>query len=113
MCYWDRMQGQEMSDYGYASGVDDLPLFAIARDGDKATSHEAAEDITPRLVGLRAAFVDRLRAIGHPATAQEIAGGDESIRKRSKECVRLGFIVEVGSRKCCVTGKTATCYWVK
>ena len=91
---------------------DMLPLFAMARQADKATSHEAAEAVTPKLEGLRAEFVRRLREIGQPSTAQEIAAGDESIRKRALECVRLGFVRECGRRKCAVTGNSATCYWV-
>ncbi len=97
-----------------------LSLFdqpAIARISDPITSHVAAESVLPKLSGRRAEFVDCLRQIGQPATAQEIAAlADdrvrESVRKRAKECVRLGYVVEVGTKRCDVTGQTASVYWV-
>lgn len=97
-----------MSDY--ETGLDDLPLFAMARDSDKETSHQAAEEVATKLSGLRAVFVSRLRQIGRPATANEVAQRIESIRKRAKECERLGLIKAVGTKTCTVTGKTATVY---
>lgn len=86
--------------------------FPIVRQSDKATSQAAAVEVEPKLVGLRAVFVERLRAIGEPATANEIASGDESIRKRAKECERMGFVRDAGVRQCRVTGKRATVYLV-
>jgi hypothetical protein len=83
----------------------------IAREAAKQTSHDAADDVRPKLAGLRAEFVRRLRELGRPATANEIAAGDESIRKRAAECVRLGFVKEVGTKVCAVSGKRATVYW--
>jgi len=92
-----------------------LSLFdasPIHRVADKQTSADAAKATEPKLGGLRLEFVNRLRSLGMPATAQEISGGNESLRKRALECVRLGFIVEVGTKKCAATGKSATAYWV-
>ena len=91
-----------------------LELFAstpIARATDSETSHVAAVEVEPKLTCMRAEFVRRLKAIGYPATAQEIAQGCETIRKRALECVRLGLVVEAGTRRCNVTGKNAKVYW--
>ena len=85
----------------------------LARATDPQTSQVAVEDIQPKLVGLRAEFVRRLQELGRPATANEVAAGDESIRKRAAECVRLGIVREMGTKCCAVTGKRATVYWVK
>jgi len=93
-----------------------LSLFdasPIHRVADKQTSIDAAKATEPKLGGLRLEFVNRLRAFGRPATAQEISGGNESLRKRALECVRMGFVVEAGTRVCAATGKMATVYRVK
>ena len=93
-----------------------LSLFdasPVHRVADKQTSIDAAKATEPKLGGLRLEFVNRLRAFGMPATAQEISGGNESLRKRALECVRLGFVAEAGTRVCAATGKMATTYWVK
>jgi hypothetical protein len=92
-----------------------LSLFdsaPIHRASDQPTSVEAARAVEPKLVGLRLEFVERLRSIGRPATAQEISGGNESLRKRALECVRFGFVRQAGARVCSVTGQKATTYWV-
>lgn len=97
-----------------------LSLFdqsAIARKNDPPTSVEAATAQEPKLAGRRAEFVRCLRELDRPATAQEIAAvADvairESVRKRAAECVRLGFVVEAGTKCCDVTGQRAACYWV-
>jgi len=89
-------------------------IMPIVRPDDPAPSHEAAADVTPKLSGKRAVFVQRLAAMELPNrkewTAQEIADGDETIRKRAKECVILGAVVIAGARRCLVTGKNATTY---
>lgn len=98
-----------------------LSLFdqsVIARPSDPITSHVAAASVQPKLSGRRAEFVDCLRRIGRPATAQEIAAlADvrirESVRKRAKECVNLGYVSEVGTKRCDVTGTMAMTYWVE
>jgi len=83
----------------------------IARTTDPATSQIAAREIAPSLSGYRAMFVERLRELGE-ATANEVSGGNESIRKRARECQRLGLIVEAGTRACRNTGKQATVWKV-
>lgn len=96
-----------------------LSLFdnlQIVRKSDPHPSLIAAVEIEPQLSGRRAEFVRCLKAIGKPSTANEIAAmADgmirESVRKRAAECVRLGFVKEVGDRPCEVTGKLATVYW--
>jgi len=97
----------------------DLPLFAVSRAEDPATSTEAAEAISPKLAGLRLEFVRGLAACGGSATANEVARAisdnhshRESIRKRAGECKRLGLIEDIGSRVCTVTGNKATVYGV-
>jgi len=84
----------------------------IHRADDQPTSVDAARGVEPKLDGLRLEFVERLRAIGKPATAQEIAAGKESIRKRALECVRMGFVRQSGVKVCEVTKQRATAYWV-
>lgn len=87
---------------------DDLP----ARRSDPATSKIAAEEVEPRLSGYRLVFANRLLTLG-AATAQEVAQGCESIRKRAKELQRRGIIEVVGTRPCRITGRTASVYRVK
>jgi len=97
----------------------------IARPTDKATSHEAAAEIKPRLSKCQQVFVDVLGEINKttgPATATEVAqlarlrdptGNAETYRKRAAECVNKKLIYEIGRRKCHVTGKPATTYAVR
>ena len=86
----------------------------LHRATDPDTSRQAAEDISPKLTGLRAEFVYRVKCwrIDHGVwpTANEVAQGDESIRKRAKECVRAGWLKAGPDRQCGVTGKNATTY---
>ena len=89
----------------------DLFEYAISRQADPPTSHQAAVEVASKLSGLRAEFVARLRSLGC-ATANEVARGEESIRKRAKECQRLGLVSVVGERRCVVTGKNAMVYRV-
>lgn len=96
-----------------------LSLFdqcVIARTSDPITSQLAAVNVAPKLSGRRAEFVACLKAIGRPATAQEIAAQAdvrirESVRKRAKECVNLGYVAEIGTKRCDVTGTMAMTYW--
>lgn len=83
----------------------------IVRPTDKPTSHAAAVEVAAKLRGYRLQFLENLEVIDRPATAQEISQGCESVRKRAKELVDLGRIVEVGPIECSVTGKMATGYW--
>lgn len=92
-----------------------LSLFdnaTIARKSDPITSQIAASEVQPKISGLRAEFVSRLQKLGVPSTANEIASGNESIRKRAKECVELGLVKEFGIKRCSVTGKLAHCFLV-
>lgn len=103
--------------YAVSDDACDLPLFAVARASDPATSTEAAESVLPKLAGLRLEFIRGLAACGGSATANEVARAvtddhshRESIRKRAGECKRLGMIADIGSRVCTVTGNRATVY---
>ncbi|AMV34387.1 hypothetical protein VN12_19840 [Pirellula sp. SH-Sr6A] len=89
-----------------------------ARRSDPETSHIAAEELSPRLRGLRLQFVEALTQLGQ-ATANEVAAfvtSDphlaQSIRKRAKEIERHGFIRVVGVRACKQTGSKASVYEV-
>lgn len=89
----------------------------LARHDDPPTSKAAAEDIRPKLSGLREAFVLALADLGGgPATAREIGERakemglvreTESVRKRSAELERLNLIRVVDVRRCAYTNKLA------
>ena len=83
----------------------------LFRFSDPATSRMGAESVAASLTGFRLLFVQRLKELGQ-ATANEFAAGNESIRKRARECERLGLIRECGARPCRVTGKQATVWEV-
>mgnify|MGYP001208929222 CR=1 FL=1 len=87
-------------------------LEPLARTTDPITSHVAAVDASAKLGGWKAEFVARLRQRGLPSTANEVASGNESIRKRAGELERNGLIAAVGIKTCERTGKLATIYWV-
>jgi hypothetical protein len=88
-----------------------------ARTNDPETSHLGAMSIESKLSGLRRKFAETCRRIGG-GTAQEIAAEAcdcpreaESVRKRAKECVDLGFVRISGSaRRCRVTNSLAMVY---
>lgn len=94
--------------------MNQLELFGprIARRGDPITSQVAAVEIAPELGRLQQIFVERLTARGCPSTANEIAQGDESIRKRAKELVERRRIRVMETAICSVTGKYAQLYWI-
>ena len=89
----------------------------LARQDDPPTSKAAAEDIRPKLSGLREAFVLALADLGGgPATAREIGerakekglhGEVESVRKRASELEDMRMIQVVEVRRCSITGKVA------
>jgi hypothetical protein len=99
--------------------MNQLTLFddgpQLARASDPSTSQAAAEDIRPKLSGLREAFVLALADLGGgPATAREIGerakemglhSDVESVRKRSGELERLKFIELAELRRCPFTNK--------
>ena len=92
---------------------DDAPQ--IARASDPPTSKIAAEDVKPKLSGLREAFVLALADLGGgPATAREVGerakemglhGEVESVRKRAAELERAGLIDFTELKRCSHTGK--------
>ena len=94
---------------------DDQPQ--LARASDPPTSQAAAEDIRPKLSGLREAFVLALADLGGwPATAREIGERAremglhqevESVRKRAAELDKAGLITFDELRRCSFTGKLA------
>ena len=87
----------------------------LAREDDPPTSKAAAEDIKPKLSGLREAFVLALADLGGgPCTAREIGerakemglhGEVESVRKRAAELERAGLIDFTELKRCSHTGK--------
>lgn len=93
----------------------DVIFEKLARQDDPVTSQQAAEDIRPKLSGLREAFVLALADLGGgPATAREIGerakemglhGEVESVRKRAAELERAGLIDFTELKRCTHTGK--------
>jgi len=91
-----------------AAHQQDLDAKRAARASDPETSHAGAEWMTSKRARLHFEF---LRRLGNGVkTANEVAQGDESIRKRAKELVDDGSICVIGRRKCLVTGQMATTY---
>jgi hypothetical protein len=78
------------------------------------TSKVAAEEIAAKANALQATFVKRALVWFDETdtwpTANEIAQGDESIRKRAGECVSKGYLKTGPVRRCSVTGKLAQTY---
>lgn len=99
------------------SQLDLFPSPALSRASDRETSREAAKNIAPKLGRLRASMLEVITRWG-PITAMEAAdkcvvrdrGNIESYRKRAKELVRLGLIVECEPRACRITKAMATTY---
>ena len=79
----------------------------LARRSDPVTSSSAASGL--KLTKLQSQFLARLKKLGN-GTANEIAAGSESIRKRATELKRAGLVVVVGARRCTVTGIKASVY---
>jgi len=89
----------------------------LARQDDPVTSKAAAEDIRPKLSGLREAFVLALADLGGgPCTAREVAERakemglhkeTESVRKRASELEELGLIQCQELQRCKHTGRPA------
>ncbi|NBT33910.1 MAG: hypothetical protein EBT13_18955 [Rhodobacteraceae bacterium] len=94
----------------------DHKAAAVSRRSDSETSREAESQLRPRLAGLQQVAFDA--ASGDEQTANEIAlrgsvAGNccrETLRKRVRELVRRGMLVETGRRKCRVTGKAAATF---
>ena len=83
----------------------------LARNSDPETSKQGAAYVAPELNKLQAEFVRRLSVLG-AGTANEVAAGSETIRKRAGECLRLGAIRVIGTRNCAVTKRRARVYQV-
>lgn len=92
------------------------PQPSLSRRTDKQTSHAAADETRQKLGLLQQRCLDQLG--DDELTAAELAqrcasaygGMAESYRKRMKELVRAGEIVELAPRTCSVSGKSATVY---
>lgn len=92
----------------------------LARQSDPVTSQAAAEEVRPKLHGLREVFLIALADLGGgPATAREIGERakemglvreTESVRKRSAELERLNLVQVVGVQRCRFTNKLAEAY---
>ena len=92
----------------------------IARQSDPQTSAIAAANVESKLSGLRLQFVAGVRRCGGSATAKESAVAMsanpevvESIRKRAKECVDMGFVSLLEPRKCKVSGNACLVYFIE
>jgi hypothetical protein len=88
----------------------------LARQLDPVTSQAAAEEVRPKLHGLREVFLIALADLGGIRTAREVGerakemalhGEVESVRKRASELERLKFIELAELRRCPFTGKLA------
>jgi hypothetical protein len=93
---------------------DDQPQ--LARQSDPVTSQAAAEEVRPKLHGLREVFLIALADLGGIRTAREVGeraremglhGEVESVRKRASELERLKFIELAELRRCPFTAKLA------
>ena len=90
----------------------------MARSSDPVTSHESAESID--LKATKAALLDGFDFYGTKgATAREAAAAGaerhmdmESVRKRYTNLLAEGKIEARGKRKCLISGKTATVYFL-
>ena len=98
---------------------DDQPQ--LARQSDPVTSQAAAEEVRPKLHGLREVFLIALADLGGIRTAREVGeraremglhSDVESVRKRSAELERAGMIQVVGIQRCGVTNKLAEAWKV-
>lgn len=111
----------ELNHYGY-------PITRVARASDPGTSPKAAAKVEPKLKGTRQVFYRTLKRSSIPLTAKEVAAEAvpldgkvsvdtvidmrDTLRKRARELVNLGYVRKVGSRICRVTGSEAAVYEV-
>ena len=88
----------------------------LARQSDPVTSQVAAEEVRPKLHGLREVFLIALADLGGIRTAREVGeraremglhSEVESVRKRAAELERLKFIELAELRRCPFTSKLA------
>jgi hypothetical protein len=100
--------------------MNQLSLFddgpQLARQSDPVTSQAAAEEVRPKLHGLREVFLIALADLGGIRTAREVGerakemglhSEVESVRKRASELERLKFIELAELRRCPFTSKLA------
>tara|TARA_R100001163_G_C5020190_1_gene163216 strand:+ start:652 stop:1023 length:372 start_codon:yes stop_codon:yes gene_type:complete len=82
----------------------------LSRKNDPQTSKDSAKQIMSATGRLRETFLQRLKQMPNGATANEIARGDESVRKRAAELQRLGLIEVTGKRRCSISNKVCQIY---
>ena len=89
----------------------------LFRSTDHDTSQEGAKHILRKLGPLQIDFIMRVEDFferhQYWPTAQEVADGNESIRKRAAECVRAGAVGIGKSRRCRITGRPAQTYYLR
>jgi hypothetical protein len=81
--------------------VDDLPMFAIARDSDPVSSHRGADHIASKAKTQRATLLAVYRAYPEGLTDEEASSlaGIEGGWKRCSELRNLGLIAVSGKRQ--------------
>ena len=89
---------------------DEFDKQRLWRKSDPDTSREGAA--ATNLNAHQRLFLDRLEQLGQ-ATANEVAEGCESVRKRASELVRSGDIQVIGIRAFKVTGRRASVYTLR
>ena len=96
----------------------DVMPAKIARSRDPVTSEVSAAEARPKLGRLKREFIELLISRNCPSTANEVASEcvdvrrRESIRKRGRELVRDGELVEVGVKRCDYSGELATVFLI-
>jgi hypothetical protein len=81
--------------------VDDLPMFAMARDSDPVSSHRGADKVASKAKTQRATLLDVYRAYPQGLTDEEACqkAGIEGGWKRCSELRTLGLIGVMGKRE--------------
>ena len=88
----------------------------LARQSDPVTSQAAAEEVRPKLHGLREVFLIALADLGGIRTAREVGerakemglhSEVESVRKRAAELRKAGLIELAEEKRCEYTGQRA------
>ena len=81
--------------------VDDLPMFAMARDSDPVSSHAGADHIASKAKTQRGILLDIYRAYPQGLTDEEACqkAGIEGGWKRCSELRTLGLIAVSGKRE--------------
>ena len=81
--------------------VDDLPMFAMARDSDPVSSHEGADKVASKAKTQRGVLLEVYRAYPQGLTDEEACriAGIEGGWKRCSELRTLGLIAVSGKRE--------------